>query len=177
MFINSMSENFDKSTRKIVVQTLLLSVMNYCITIWGCCNKTHLHSVQKLQNFAAKLVIGGTRKYDHITPLRKELKWLTITDKYFLEKCTIMYKVVNGLYPEWFLKFPTVGENTGNITRQENNLYVQRTRTDAGAKATPVCGPKAWNSLPQYMISSRSLHTFKSSLRDLLLKNYDYISS
>ncbi len=81
MFINRISEDFDKLTRKILEQSLVLSVINYCIIIWGSFNKTHIHNVQKLQNFTAKIVIGGTRKYDHVTPLRKELKWLTITDK------------------------------------------------------------------------------------------------
>ncbi len=173
MFINRISEDFDKTTRKIVVQSLVLSVMNYCINIWGSCNKTNLLSVQKLQNFAAKIVIGGARKYDHVTPLRKELKWLTITDKYFLEKCTMVYKVINEFYPDWFLKFPKVRETTFSATRQENNLFVRRTRTDTGARATSVCGPKFWNTLPQCILSSGSLHSFKYSLRNLLLKTYD----
>ncbi len=90
--------------------------------------------MQKLQNFAAKIVIGGARKYNHVTPLRKELKWLTIRDQNSFEKCTLVYKVINGLYSEWFLKFPTVRENTASITRQENYLSVERTRTDTGAR-------------------------------------------
>ncbi len=86
----------------------------------------------------------------------------------------MVYKVINGLYPEWFLKFPTVRENAASITRQENNLYVQRTRTDTGARATTVCGPKFWNNLPQCILNSGSLHSFKSSLRNLLLMAYDF---
>ncbi len=33
MFISRISEDFDKSTRKIVVQSLVLSVINYCINV------------------------------------------------------------------------------------------------------------------------------------------------
>ena len=74
MFINGVSEHFDKTTRKTVVQSLVLSLINYCICIWTCTNKTLIHTVQKLQNFAAKIVNGGARKYDHVTPIIKELE-------------------------------------------------------------------------------------------------------
>ena len=169
MFINRVSKNFDKTTRKTVVQSLALSIINYCISIWGSSNKTMLQMVQKLQNFAAKVAVGGARKYDHVTPIMKELNWLSVEDKYFLEKCSVVYRVINGLYPEWYLKFSTVRENTASATRQENNLYVQRTRTDSGARATTVCGPKLWNLLPHDIVNSGTLHGFKTSLKKCLL--------
>ncbi len=109
MFLNRISEDFDKPTRKTVVESLVLSVINYCISIWGSGNKTNLHNMQKLQNFPAKIAIGGAREYDHGTPLRKELQWLDTPDKYIFEKYTTVYKVINGFYPEcfWvFLSFP-----------------------------------------------------------------------
>ncbi len=88
MFVSRISEDFDKPTKKTVVESLLFSVINYCINIWGSGNKTNLHNVQKRQNFAAKIDIGGAKKYDHATPLRKVLQWLNIPDKYTFEKCT-----------------------------------------------------------------------------------------
>ncbi len=35
IFINRISHNFDKVTRIIVIQSLVLSLINYCIVIWG----------------------------------------------------------------------------------------------------------------------------------------------
>ncbi len=168
MFLNRISEDFDKPTRKTVVESLVLSEINYYINIWGSGNNTNLYNVQKLQNFATKIAIGGAREYDHATPLRKELQWLNMPDKYIFEKCTTVYKVINGFYPECFLEFPTVSESTTNMTRQENKLYIQRTRTDTGERASTVCGPKFWNNLPQSVISSGSFQSFKSSLTNLL---------
>ncbi len=125
------------------MESLVFSVTIYCISIWGTGNKINLHNVQKLQNFAAKIAIGGPRRYDHATPLRKVLIWLKITDKYNFEKCTTVYKLINSLYPKYFFsfKYPTVSESTKNITRQENNSYIQRTRTDTGAGASTVFEP------------------------------------
>ncbi len=121
--------------------------------------------------FAAKVAIGGARKYDHATPFIKELKWLTINDKYIFEKCTTVYKVIHGLYPDWYIKFPTVSERAASITRQENNLHIPRAKTDSGARATTICGPKFWNNLPHYTKGSGSLHSFRSSLLNVFLKD------
>ena len=106
-------------------------------------------------------------KYDHVTPLIKELQWMTIKDKYVYEKCIIMFKALNGMYPECLLKFSTVG----GTTRQVDNLYVPRTRTDSGTRASTVIGPVLWNDLPGCITNSGSLHSFKSRLRNRILSS------
>ena len=72
MYVNRIKNYFDRETRSVIVQSLVLSVMNYCISIWGTTNVTQLKQVQKLQNFAAKIVDGKARKYDHVTPVLKQ---------------------------------------------------------------------------------------------------------
>ncbi len=54
-FVNRVKDYFDRDTRKVIVQSLILSNLNYCNTIWGTDNSTHLNDIQKLQNFAGKL--------------------------------------------------------------------------------------------------------------------------
>ncbi len=80
-----------------------------------------------------------------------------------------MYKVLNRLYPEWFLQFSTVREHTGGTTRQLHNLYVPRTRTDSGTRATTVTGPILWNDLPDSTTNSGSLNSFKNRLKNRIL--------
>ncbi len=86
--------------------------------------------------------MGGARKYDHVSPIIKELRWLKIKEKHVFDTCTTMLKTMHGSYSEWLLSFKTVNEATGSITRQHNNLYVPRTRPDTGAKSLAVTGPK-----------------------------------
>ncbi len=59
-----------------------------------------------------------------------------------------MYISMKGIYPHWLHSFSTVVDVTGSETRQRNYLAVPRTKTDTGAKAFLVNGPKMWNSLP-----------------------------
>ncbi len=82
MYINRIKENFSKKTRITVVQSFLLSIINYGIKIWGTANKTHMQQIQKLQSFAAKVTLGGGAKSDHVTPFLRELGWLKINKKY-----------------------------------------------------------------------------------------------
>ena len=76
MYISRISDRLDKQTRIIVVETLVLSLIEYCIRIWGTTSDTITSSAQKLQNFAARVAVGGIKKYDHVSPSFKELKWL-----------------------------------------------------------------------------------------------------
>ena len=63
MYINRIGDLCDKQqTRIIIVQSLVLSLIHYCIRIWRTTNHTLLSNVQKVQNFAAKVAIGGAKK-------------------------------------------------------------------------------------------------------------------
>ncbi len=57
MYIDRIKDLFSSETRTIVVQTLVLSLMNYGMAVWGTTNKTLLMKVQTLQNFAADLIM------------------------------------------------------------------------------------------------------------------------
>ncbi len=70
MFINRIKENFSKKTRTTSVRSLVLSIINYGIKIWGTANKTNMQKIQKLQNFAAKVALGGGAKRNHVMPFK-----------------------------------------------------------------------------------------------------------
>lgn len=89
--------------------------------------------MKKLNNFAAKIVVGERRKYVHAAPRRKELEWLNIRDECVYEKCPTVYKVINV-----FKSFPTVSESTTtSMTRQGDQLRTQG--TDSGAAKGRLC--------------------------------------
>ena len=173
IYISRVSINFDKVTRTIIVQSLVLSLINYCIRIWGTTNTTLIKKVQKLQNFAARVSIGGMKKYDHVSPALEELKWLKVKQKHVFDINIAMYKFVNGMYPDWLLPLPTVQSITGGRTRQKYNIVVPRTKTDSGAKAFSVNGPKTWNSLPSNVTKANTLSSFKRKLMSYILSNFN----
>ena len=66
--------------------------------MWSNTSKKNISKLQKVQNFACR-IITGKRKFDHITPTLRELRWLPVTSfaKYTLG--VLAFKCVKGLAP------------------------------------------------------------------------------
>ena len=172
-YINRIKDRFETSTRIILVQSLVLSVLNYCSNIWGMTNKTQIERVQKLQNFAAKVAIGGARKYDHVSPILDKLEWLRMDKKLYFDICILVFKVQRSLLPEWLFLLPTVRQVRREVTtRQCDDLVVARTTSNIGGNLFGAKGPTLWNSLPKAIKETYSLSLFKSKLKKYLL-TYD----
>ena len=156
----------------IAVQSLVLSMINYCIRIWATTNITLINKVQKLQNFAARVSAGNVRKYDHISPTFKNLKWLKIKDKYVLDVCIFVFKILKNKVPDWLYTLPTTNSISGITTRQGEDLFIQRTRTDMGKKQVNIRGPYLFNKLPQSVKDAGSVLTFNDKLKNFLQNEF-----
>ena len=166
LYLNRITKRFDKESRKLVVQSLVLSILNYGLRVWGSANKTNILKVQRLQNFAGKVAVGGARKRDHASPIIRSLKWLCMDKKYIYEICILIFKVKAHETPEWLFELQTASEVRGAAvtTRQNNHLFIPRTRTNYGGRNLYVEGPRIWNSLPDDIMNCQSLSCFKRKL-------------
>ena len=72
-----------KNKKKNKINSLVFSKLFYCSSMWASATKKNIARLQKVQNFAARIVTG-TRKYDHITPILKELHWLSVAKQLVL---------------------------------------------------------------------------------------------
>ena len=172
LYLNRVCERFEFDCRVMVVQSLVMSILNYCLRVWGSTNKTQMERVKKLQNFAAKVAVGGAKKYDHVTPIFKKLKWLPVETKYFYDICVLVFKIRHNLLPEWVFSLPTVEQVRSDIvnTRHQGSLYIPRTRTDTGARNLNVIGPTLWNQIPNDTRNCQTMRTFKHQLNKYLLE-------
>jgi len=169
IYLNHIRNQITTETRIMVVQTLALSIINYCSNIWGSANKTQMQKVQKLQNFAARVALGNISKLDHITPHIKKLKWLKVNSKCSYDTCVFIYKIIHGNYPKWLMPLQTVGNTSGVQTRQVNSLFVKRSNTYTGARQMEIRGPKIWNMIPDNIRDINSFFNFKTKLKEHLL--------
>ena len=170
-YINRAKDNFSKQTRIMVVQSLVLSIINYGIKTWGTANKSHMQQIQKLQNFAAKVALGGGTKRDHVTPFLRELGWLKINKKYHYELAVMTYNILKGKVPSYLFHLPYVSDMSTVPTRQQHQLHVPKTRTNTGARSMLVAAPTLWNSLPLSIRDAQSLSSFKKHLHKYLFND------
>ena len=169
IYLNRIKDSFEYQTRIIVVQSLALSLINYCLIVWGSTSNIHLNRVQKLQNFAARVADGTARKFDHITPYLNELGWLKIKEKYEYEVCCLVFKITKKYLPGWLYDFITVNSLTGLDTRHSNDLVSRRAITDVGSRDISIRGPRLWNNLPLAIRNAGTLPSFKNNLKEILL--------
>ena len=65
-------------TLRNVISVLVFRKLCYCSPVWSSTSKRNISELQKIQNFAAR-IITNTRKFDHITPVLQELRWLSVS--------------------------------------------------------------------------------------------------
>ena len=56
--------------------------------------------LQKVQNAAAKLILGG-KKQDHVTPLLRKLNWLPVSHRVIFKTGLLVYKTLQGDGPSY----------------------------------------------------------------------------
>ena len=142
LYINRSKDCFNRRARITLIQTLVLSIINYGIKIWGTTNMNQTQHIQKLQNFATKVALGNGTKFDHATPFLKELGWLKVHQKYKYELGVITYNIINNNLPNHLFHFPRVSDVCTVPTRQQYNVYEPKTNTCTGARSLLVAGPK-----------------------------------
>ena len=76
--INRINHLFDSKSSENVIHTLVFSRLFYCSPVWSSTSKKNVSKLQHVQNFAAR-VVTGLRKFEHITPVLRDLNWLPVS--------------------------------------------------------------------------------------------------
>ena len=80
--INRVKHIFDKRALIIIINALVFSKLFYCSSVWSSTTQANLDKLQAVKNFACRILCGA-KKFDHITPLLKGLRWLPIRQQLY----------------------------------------------------------------------------------------------
>ena len=83
-----------------VINALVFSKLYYCSPVWSSTTKKNISKLQKIQNFAAR-TISNSRKFDNITPVLQELRWLPVSYYLMYTVGVFAFKCVKGLAPSY----------------------------------------------------------------------------
>ena len=97
--INRVKNSFDGRTLEQLISSLALKML-YCSTVWSNTFTTNIKKLQLVQNFARKIVTK-TKKFDHVTPLLRELNWLSVDQLLFFRPTVMTSKCMNRLAPSY----------------------------------------------------------------------------
>ena len=145
--INQVEYLFDRRTLITISNSLVFSKLLYCSSVWANTTKKNIELLQTVQNFAARIV-SGTRKFDHVTPILKQLQWLPIIEQLTVRDATMVFKCLNGLAPPYLCqKFKTRLKVHNCNTRNRDRLHIPLCRMAASQRTFTLRGQKLWNSL------------------------------
>ena len=134
-----------------------------------------LNRIQSVLNAAARLV-NSARKYDHVTPLLRDLHWLRMPQRVDYRLAVLTYRCLHDSAPSYLAeglqRVADVDSRRHLRSASTNALVVPSTcRSSIGDRAFPVAASRVWNRLPAYVKSSTSLPVFKRHLKTVLFTN------
>ena len=143
-----------------VINSLVFSKLYYCSTVWSNTDR-NIRKLQGIQNFAARIV-SGTRKYDHITPVLKELRWIPVQLKLYYREAIMAFKCMTGAAPTYLSsQFVSRGSISGRSTRQTSHLNIPLLKSASGQRTFYYRAVKLWNNLCPELKASKTIREFK----------------
>jgi len=67
---------------KLNLNALVFSKLFYCSNVWANSSNCNIDKLQSVHNFACRIV-SGAGKFNHITPILKELEWLPVSSQLY----------------------------------------------------------------------------------------------
>ena len=83
---------FKKELLETIINALVFSKLYYCSSVWSSTSSCNVRKVQYVQNFAAR-IIGNVKKYDHISPVLRNLGWLPVKRRLYCRDGTLSLNV------------------------------------------------------------------------------------
>ena len=152
-----------KSQLKTIVNSLVVSCLDYCNCLFYGISSQLIHQLQLIQNACAK-AITGKYKHDHLEDDLKNLHWLPIKRRIIFKIALLSYKAVNGLSPMYLQDFFQYAHHG-----HDPKLIVPFTPLKGYQdRSFSVVGPRVFNALPDTLKQSESVDSFKSSLKTFL---------
>ena len=94
-FLSSHCHIIDYSLMKMLLESLLLSYLSYCVVIWGpFLGSTLLQRLQRMQNRVVRLCCD-LQKYDHVSVFYHRLSWLPLP-------CFIQFRSLCLMYCQYY---------------------------------------------------------------------------
>ena len=157
-----------KSMQKDDVQKLVHAVisqrLDYCNSLFMNINKENLNKLQKVQNSAARMVLGR-RRQDSATQALRELHWLNIECRIVFKVILLVYKVINGMCSDNLkLQFKPFNGRSNDFLL----LHTPNFETRYGKRLFEYNGSRLWNALPVDVRTEENIVLFKKKIKTLL---------
>ena len=121
--ISRIRHHLDCDTTKILVQSLIISKLDYCNSLFLGIPQYNLDKLQWKQNMSCR-VIKQLPKSAHITGYLAELHWLKIEERIKYKVSMLMFKCLHNLAPQYLIDITTFTYHQDLNLRSRNNFVL-----------------------------------------------------
>ncbi|XP_063682551.1 uncharacterized protein LOC134817345 [Bolinopsis microptera] len=167
--IAKMKPFLSEDQMQIIVQSLVISSLDYCNALYYGTNHSVLKQLQSLQNRACRLVKGLKRR-EEVEPYIKELHWLKVQERIEFKILLLTFKLLHGLAPSYLSNLVKYMYNPSG--GRDVSLHCP---INSPPRAFSSSAPRLWNNLPQDIRKCVNINDFKGKLKALNLfrKSFD----
>lgn len=173
--ITRQKNHFTARWKKIFVTSLVLSILDYCLPVWGNLAVTKWKRLNKIMLRAAKMVIKARHfkkpsKLDRV----EHLNWLLCHERIDVYTLNFLFK---NIWRQTSLttSFQLIRkrENFTRSSRQESNFIVPVIKKEIGRSTFSFRAITLWNNLPPEIRQTHGIKLFDSLIRKYIMSKRD----
>ena len=141
--------------------------MEYAVQVWSPYQKGHINALESIQKFALK-VCSKQWNADYQSLLRA-YKIHTLEKRRDYLNLSFLYNIITGTY-SFPNPSPVQFKPTCNLATRSHQyqLLIPTARTSAHLYSFFCATPRAWNLLPEYVVTASNIDLFKKRLLELM---------
>lgn len=159
------------SAVQLVLQTLVLSCLDYCPVIWSSATKQDRKRLQVAQNRAARLALGCSNR-KNVEWMNEALSWLTVDQRLAYSLTTFLFNVYRvGKLQKLLSQLQLTVDRHSHATRIASNEHftLPLPRTNARKRTVMYRAASQWNKLPPNIIKISNKWRFKKTLKKAMI--------
>ncbi len=165
--IGQLSRYLDRKSTERLVHAFVTSRLDCCNSLLYGMPSSEIAKLQRVQNSAARLVTRS-KKYEHISPILRNLHWLPIHQRINYKIALLTFKAIHGMSPTYISELITEYK-PGRVLRSSSAPLLCHPRIPKtnfyGGRSFAVAAPTVWNNLPADIRASTTLSHFKKTLK------------
>ena len=120
-------EDLTTNAANLIFKSFILPILDYCDTVWACCNRRDIDQLERLQNRGGRIVMMTLRS----APALRNYKWDSLERRRSKHIFNLVHKCLLKKTPPFLHNYFLYNrEINGRFTRQSNFLNLPNVRTE-----------------------------------------------
>jgi hypothetical protein len=159
-FVNRNLRLAPVDTKLTAFTSLVRPKLEYASSVWDPHHKNHVYSLEKVQNRAIRSALNNWEIGSSITNMRAQLNLQSLEQRRHVSRLTLFYKC---MHDNVLINVP-FSVNPRPSRTNDKTFRIPFARKDCLKFSFFFKTVQEWNQLPQEIVNSQNINTFKSAL-------------